>query len=164
MTLFWWGVGVAVLWLLLAIIVGTVRLWSDVRHSVHDVMDTMVTVSQRETKILEQLLLLPLRTLRHATQQLEQRVGVLEQNVSLLLGGVRQGGVLAIVLSLTAGYIGIAKEVGVAKQASGVLLGTAVGFTIAAFLVNDLLTSLHLRLSILKRAVVLRQEIADPPS
>jgi hypothetical protein len=130
-------------------------LVSEVGRASYDLIETMIENNRQERTILEVLLTFKIGALQQVSGQYEQRLLVLESRFGLLLGSVRQAGLLATTAALAGGYFGIMEKLPSIKSGSSIVIGLALGSMIAAVLLQDLIDNIRWRTTILNRGIEL---------
>jgi hypothetical protein len=133
-------------------------LVSEVGRASYDLIETMIENNRQERTILEVLLTFKIGALQQVSGQYEQRLLVLETRFALLLGSVRQAGLLATTAALVGGYFGIMEKLPSIKSGSSLVIGLALGSMIAAVLLQDLIDNIRWRATILNRGIELLKE------
>jgi hypothetical protein len=133
-------------------------LVSEVGRATYDLIETMIENNRQERTILEVLLTFNIEALQQVSGQYEQRLLVLETRFALLLGSVRQAGLLATTAALAGGYFGIMEKLPSIKSGSSIVIGLALGSMIAAVLLQDLIDNIRWRETILNRGIELLKE------
>ena len=91
---------------------------SELRSAQYEVVTAIIENSDRETEILKQILVYEVRVLEHVHDQYETTPKLIGGRSEFLVGGIRQTGVIATLIALIGGYVGILKDIPEIKNVS----------------------------------------------